>query len=134
MEVDLQGIGEIVDQMIQMEFQGNFKEVAFNQFIRLQSIDQLVMNKVFNAQQEFLRSTTTMLSTANATQDRTLTHTRMLGRFVVAATIGQVSTTGGVPKTRCLAYQMKIEPHTLTRTRPTANRLKGGKWAKQTQQ
>ena len=54
-----------------------------------------------------------MLSTANATWDRPLTHTRMLGRFVVAATIKQGGTPGGVPKTRCLAYQQKPS-HTLT--------------------
>ena len=33
---------------------------------------------------------TAMLSTANATWARLLSHNRMLGRFVAAATIGQV--------------------------------------------
>ena len=69
-----------------------------------------------------------MLSTANATHAQPLTHTRMLGSFVVTAMIGQVGTPGGVPKTRCLVYQTKIESHTQIRTRPTANWLKGGEW------
>ena len=64
---------------------------------------------------------TTMLSTANVTHAQPLTHTRTLGSFVVAATIGQVGTPGGVPKTRCLVYQTNIESHTQLRTRPTAH-------------
>ena len=75
-----------------------------------------------------------MLSTANATCTGTLTHTRTIGHFVVAATIRQVGMPGGVPTTRCLVYQTNIESHTLTHTRPTANWLKGGQWAKQTRQ
>ena len=45
---------------------------------------------------------TSMFSTADATWARPLTLTRTLGRFVVAATIGQVGTPDSVPKTRCL--------------------------------
>ena len=62
-----------------------------------------------------------MLSTADATWDRPLTHTGTLRRFVVAATIGQVGTPGDVPKTRCLVYQTKIESYTLTCTLPSAH-------------
>ena len=61
MEVDSKQTNEIVDQVLQIEFKGNFKDVTFNPFIRLQSIDHLVMTNVFKAQQEFLRNTTSTL-------------------------------------------------------------------------
>ena len=63
----------------------------------------------------------TMLSTANPTWARTLTHTRTLELFVVAATIRQVGTSQGVPKNETFSLSNKFESHTQTRTCPTAH-------------
>ena len=61
MEVDSQRTNETVECVLQMRFTGNFRGVTFNPFIRIQGIGQLVMNKVFNAQQDYLNNTTSTL-------------------------------------------------------------------------
>ena len=60
-EVDSKRTNEIVEQMLNMKFTGNFRGVQFNPFIKLQNVDQKVMNKVYKAQQEFLDNTTSTL-------------------------------------------------------------------------
>ena len=75
----------------QMEFKGNFKDVAFNPLIRLQSIDQLVMTKVFQAQQEFIHNTTsTLVHGLNPTVQQVITvdaNTFKLCDFIMVQTV-----------------------------------------------
>ena len=63
-----------------------------------------------------------MLSTADATWDRPLTHTGTLGRFVVAATIGQVGTPGGVQKNKMFSLSNKYQV-THSNTYPSYRQL-----------
>ena len=61
LKVDSERVSEIVEEVLQIEFTTNFKEVQFNPSIQLQNIDQTVLNRVFAAQRDFLQNTTSAL-------------------------------------------------------------------------
>ena len=77
---------------------------------------------------------TPMLSTANATHAWPLSHTGPFGRFTVAATIRQVRYARQCAKNKMFSLTNKNQITHSKRTCPTAKWLKGGEWAKQTQQ